>query len=300
MFAVGVLYSSQSFLKLVRNENITIELFQDSFRRFEVADAVDVLALVQKCQWVNVSKDGALQLTERGQTIVQVADAGMCLRLQLADLIVVASPSWAKRLPLGRFEVRKTMPGNAEQCFKECGLFGECDDDVVDWWDLVTQGVRSRKSSFNMRIGRAAERFTVVREKARTGKEPDWQAIESNVSGYDVLSYRDREKNDRLQIEVKGSLMHANDAGFFVTRNEWQTAQNSAAYEFHLWLVRDKPKLFVVSACELEAHLPTNKGGGQWETAQLWFRDFASNEHPLEPETVASCNDIRVRTIPAG
>lgn len=298
MFSVGVLYSSQAFLSWIKTESITIDAFRQSFGRFEVADAGDVLALVQKCRWVTVSTSGTLQLTERGHALeATVSDPANCLRGQLADLIIVEAPAWSKRLLLGRFEVRRTMPLNAEQCFRECGLFGDCDDGVVDWWDLVTQGIRSKKSNFNVRVGRAAERFTVIRELERVGRKPTWQAIESNVSGFDVLSLVDRESADVLQIEVKGSLMRLKEAIFFVSRNEWQTAENSAAYEFHLWLIHEQPQLFVVPASKLSPHLPQNCGGGQWENASIRYRDFEDLAQPLSSAVRGDCNKIRLAVL---
>lgn len=298
MFSVGVLYSSQSFLRLVRDQAITVELFRESFRRFEVADAAAVLALVQKCQWANVSRDGALRLTDRGHVIAELVDEGHFLRAQLADLIAIESPPWAKRILLGRAEAQRSMPTNVEQCFKSCGLFEGNDDAVVEWWDFVALSIRSKKSGFNLRIGRLAERLTVTQERARTGKEPKWQAIESNVSGFDVLSVKDRDRSEVLRIEVKGSTMRLKEATFFVTRNEWETAINSMNYEFHLWLLHEQPRLFVVEVNTLETHLPINQGGGKWENTQLRYMDFGDNDVPLQAEALAACRSAIKSAVP--
>lgn len=292
MFSVGVLYSGQSLLKLVGDQMITVDLFRDSFRQFEVADASVVLELVQKCRWVNVSKEGTLQLTERGSVIVGADNEALCLREQLADLIAVEAPPWSKRILLGRAEAQPSMPVNAAQCFTACGLFGDCDDAVVEWWDLVAQSVRSKKSGFNLRTGRLAERLTITCEQCRTGREPKWQAIKSNVSGFDVLSVKEHDQGALLQIEVKGSIMRLKEASFFVTRNEWNTAINSENYEFHLWLLQQQPRLFVIGVDELSAHLPTNNGGGKWENVQLWYRDFTDKDIFLSTATLDLCRAI--------
>jgi len=295
---VGVIYSSQSFLRLVRGEVISVEVFKDSFRRFEVADAAQVLELVQKCRWTSVTTNGVLQLTERGQIIVAVEDPALCLREQLADIISVESPPWARRIALGRFEAQRSMPENAAQCFKECGLLGECNYEVVGWWDSVNQAIRSRKANFNIKVGRAAECFTIARERVRTRKEPVWQAVESNVAGYDVLSQIAEDRVDPLQIEVKGSLMRTKEAMFFITRNEWETAKNSANYEFQLWLVHEQLRLFVVGVELLEQHLPHNRRGGRWETTQLWFRDFVEQEVKLDNACLVACDGVRAAFFP--
>ncbi len=298
MFSVGVLYSSQSFLELVRNQSISVTKFQESFTRFEVAEASLVLELSQRCHWVSISETGILELTERGQAVVIIDDSSLMLREQLADLIVVDAPAWSKRIRLGRIEARKAMPTPAEQCFRESGLFESHDPQVVDWWDRVTQGIRSSQSSFNLRIGRAAERLTVLNETEQKRQEPHWQSIESNVSGYDVLSVVAAGTTQPLQIEVKGSSMRVKEANFFLSRHEWDTALNSEHYEFHLWLLHQQPRLFVVSVAELTPHVPTDGGEGRWELAKFAYKDFTAAESLIAPSVQKACEGFRHELFP--
>ena len=135
-----------------------------------------------------------------------------------------------------------------------------------------------QRTQVNLDVGRAAERLSIAYERERTGQEPIWQAIETNVAGFDVLSIIDASTRLKLKIEVKGSRMNKNEASFFVTRNEWNTAIKSTAFQFHLWLVRENAKLFVVAVPEMERHIPSDSGAGRWETAQLFFRDFGAFE----------------------
>jgi hypothetical protein len=72
--------------------------------------------------------------------------------------------------------------------------------------------------------------------------------------------------------------MRKSEASFFVTRNEWRTATKSAEFHFHLWLVHDPPKLFVVRSNDVKAHIPVDMGSGQWTGAELFFRDFGAFE----------------------
>jgi hypothetical protein len=102
--------------------------------------------------------------------------------------------------------------------------------------------------------------------------------LETAVSGFDVLSVVDGASSRLLKIEVKGSGMRKNEASFFVTRNEWNTAAKSPEFQFHLWLVRDDPKLFVVPASDVSSHIPKDMGSGQWKGAELFFRDFSPFE----------------------
>lgn len=274
MFSVGVLYSCQTLLEIVQRGELDLANFQRGFRRIEVADGKAVLALAQQCQWIRVSQDGAIRLTERGEALLAFDISQLCLREQLLDVLSVAPPPWARTMIQGRFEALKVMPDDAAQCFRDCDLTAGADEDTVAWWDQASQSVRSERSKLNHAIGRKAEKLSLMYERSRTGKDPLWQAIETNVAGYDVLSVVTAGFPERLKIEVKGSRMGRKQASFFVTRNEWRTAMKSKAYEFHLWLVHDVPSLFVVSAKELESHVPEDRRSGRWETSQFFFKDF--------------------------
>ncbi|WJY21577.1 DUF3883 domain-containing protein [Fontisubflavum oceani] len=274
MLSVGVLYSCQTFLKIVRDGTLNLDNFESSFRRIEVADGRAVLSLSQTCQWIRVTEQGRIGLTERGQTLVSYRAEAVCLREQILDVLSSSPPPWARRLTLGRFEALKVMPDDAQQCFRECELTDGFDDDTVTWWDQASETVRSERSKVNHQVGRNAERLSLKYEKDRTGKDPLWQAVQTNVAGYDVLSVVDATNADRLKIEVKGSRMGRREAAFFLTRNEWRTATKSNAYQFHLWLIHEMPVLFVVPSTELAAHVPEDRMEGLWETARFSFKDF--------------------------
>jgi hypothetical protein len=181
----------------------------------------------------------------------------------------------------GRFEALKAMPNDARQCFEDCGLIESTADDIVAWWDKATGSLRTERSKALHEIGRRAEKFSLQFERTRTGKDPLWQGLETAVAGYDVLSVVDGRSETRLKIEVKGSSMKKSEASFFVTRSEWNTATTSRAYQFHLWLVREEPKLFVVPAQDVLPHIPADQGSGKWNGAELFFRDFSAYEQPV-------------------
>jgi len=189
-------------------------------------------------------------------------------------------PPWSRKMIQGRFEALKAMPNDARQCFEDCGLTKGTADNIVPWWDKATGSLRTERSKALHEIGRRAEKLSLQFEKSRTGKDPVWQGLETAVSGYDVLSVVDGSSENRLKIEVKGSSMNKSEASFFVTRNEWNTASTSTAYHFHLWLVRDDPKLFVVPAQNVLPHIPADKGSGKWSGAELYFKDFSAFEKP--------------------
>lgn len=278
MFSVGVLYSCQTLLRIVQEDRLDIGNFERSFRKIEVADGSVVLSVSQECQWIRVIENGQIRLTERGETLLNQVDEQFCLREQLLDVLSSRPPPWARRMIQGRFEALQAMPPDAVQCFRDCSLTQGFDDETVDWWDQASQSVRSERSKIAHRVGRQAERLSLSYEKQRTGTEPLWQAVETNVAGYDVLSCLENGSDEKLKIEVKGSSLPRKQAQFFVTRNEWRTATKSNAYQFHLWLVHEKPVLFVVSADDLAAHIPSNQLEGRWESASFFFKHFLEHE----------------------
>lgn len=277
-FSVGILYSSQSLLRVVREGGLDTNNFVANFSKIEVADSATVLSVSQRCRWIAIEDDGKIRLTERGVSLLGITEVAICLREQLLDLILAEPPPWAKKLVLGRFEAHQAMPDGARQCFRDCGLLEGTHDDIVNWWDRASNSVRAERTRINHEVGRRAEKWTLEFERRRTGQNPIWQAIETSVSGFDVLSIVGPESGRKLKIEVKGSRLHQNEASFFLTRNEWLTALASNEFQFHLWLVHEKPKLFVVPASELNPHVPTDGEGGRWETAQLFYKHFEGYE----------------------
>lgn len=280
-FSVGVLYSSQSLLQIVSEGSLDTKNFSASFSKIDVAEASIVLAMAQKCRWIAVADDGAIHLTERGTYLRQVSEPRICLREQLLDLILAEPPPWSRKLIQGRFEAVKSMPDAARQCFRDCELLEGIEDETVDWWDRASNSARAERSRVNHEIGRKAEKLTLRFERERTGTDPVWQAIETSVSGFDVLSVVEPGSGKKLKIEVKGSSQRRSEASFFLTRNEWNTAVNSHEFHFHLWLVHDVPVLFVVPAKELAEHVPTDGSTGRWENAQLFYKDFLAYQSAL-------------------
>lgn len=278
MFSVGVLYSGQTLLQAISEGGVDTANFVTSFARLGVADGKLVLETAQTCRWLRISESGTIELTERGQALRAIGTPEVCLREQLFDVLMAVSPSWARKLAQGRFEALSAMPDDTQQCFNDCGLTSEADDAIVEWWDRAANSLRAERSKALNAIGRAAERLSLKYERDRTGHEPLWQGFETAKAGFDVLSVVDTATQRRLKIEVKGSSMKKNEASFFVTRNEWNTASTSTDYEFHLWLVREQPKLFVVPAADVKPHIPADCGSGMWTGAELYFREFSAFE----------------------
>lgn len=137
--------------------------------------------------------------------------------------------------------------------------------------------VRGIKSSVLSQTGREGERLSLAYEKDRTGIQPIWQSIESNLSGFDILSCLSDADSAPLQIEVKASENSWNYAEFHLTANEWESATLARNYRFHLWALGKNPKLAIVPVDQMEKHIPSNAGRGKWETVRIPFSVFSDN-----------------------
>ncbi len=269
MFSVGVLYSAQLFLEFVNTTPIKASDFPKIFNKFHVASPKYVLHTCLNCRWLTTNLDDYLILTSRGQEIIKSDTEIIRLRIQIKHLIDTLRPAWGSLLLYGRAESQKFFPSEVKQCFKEANLLDIYDDDVINWWDELAAIARGKQYDDKVEIGRIGEKLSFDYEKQRTGKEPFWQAIESNFSGYDILSILENGSNSPLMIEVKTCCSKSSEINFHISQNEWQVAEYSQAYVFHLWVLSTNPNLYIVQTNQMAKHIPVNKGKGIWELVQI-------------------------------
>jgi len=271
MFSVGLLYSTRDFLKLNTVSGMTPATFELYFKSFKYSTAEKILTVSFKCGWAKVNQQGNIEITERGHEI-STFEYQPALLMQLEDLILNFNPPWASVLIKGRTEAKNFLPSDALQCFKECGLFGQLTDDLIRFWDKLSLAYRNYSQKKMLEIGRAGEKLSFDHEYSRTGKIPLWQAVESNLAGFDLLSVNDKDNSQKLKIEVKATTSSIEYAKFHVTKNEWNTALASIDYIFHLWHINGTPKLYPVSLEKINNHIPSDKGDGDWESVEIPFR----------------------------
>jgi|TARA_B100002003_G_C14126193_1_gene541640 hypothetical protein len=274
MHTVGLFYSAQEFLSFVKKNTVIGDDFERIGKRFVLASPSEVFSVSLRCNWVQLDGKGKCILTFRGEEILDQTSTVLMLRNQLQDIIEVYQPPWAMKIRNGRSEVKRFLPEPTEQIFKEANLLAEWTDEIIEWWDIIAQQVRMQKSSEKLHVGRFAERLSFQYEQMRTGKKPHWQSIESNFSGFDILSVIATEDFRKVQIEVKGSELSLKEAGFFVTRNEWNTAKNSEFYRFHLWVLKGNTRLIELDSSDVQPHIPNNCGVGNWEQVRIPFSVF--------------------------
>ncbi len=269
-FSVGVLYSCQDMVGLVSSKGISPKEFTDSFKTFTVAAAGEVLEMSQRCSWVALTLDGTLAVTERGKSVLGAPSRESALRVQIKHAIEIFQPAWAQRMRNGREEVKEYFPSDIKQCFKEADLLDDWTDEMILWWDDLAQAARAKKNDELLQIGRKAERLSMEYESKRTGILPRWQSLESNFSGYDILSRVNGTDTTPLRIEVKGSSLSHKQAYVFITRNEWTVAKTIGNYKFHFWLIaRNPPLLIEKDHADIATHIPTDQGGGEWQNVRI-------------------------------
>ncbi len=92
------------------------------------------------------------------------------------------------------------------QCFEEAGLLKGMTEDIVSWWDKLGSYARAHGNETLLLFGRKGERLSMEYEGQRVGVQPTWQSLESNFSGYDILSQKKgKDDNTPLMIEVKAT-----------------------------------------------------------------------------------------------
>ncbi len=214
---------------------------------------------------------GNLEVTEKGMAIIEPSPSEKMLRIQIFDLVEAYRPNWIPLLSRGRSEALKYLPADVVQCFREADLISSYSDDVIIWWDKISKISRKLGKDEKLELGRKGEKLSIEHERKRTEREPTWQGFESNLSGFDILSIQSKTDINTLMIEVKSSNLGWSNATFHISKNEWNVAQTSINYCFHLWLLLPRPKLFIVKKSKVAKHIPSNQGLGRWSDVEVPF-----------------------------
>ncbi len=274
MHSVGLLYSAQEFISFVDSNIILGQEFDVLNKRFGVSNPSNIYSIAMRCNWVKLDDNGICILTFRGREISKESSERIKLRYQLQDIISVYQPTWSIKLRDGRKEAQQAFPPEVDQIFKEAGLFDTWSDEIIVWWDELAQLVRMRKASELLKTGRRAEKLSFKYEEKRTGTAPHWRSLDSNFSGYDILSIYGADNPKKIKIEVKGSELRMTDSSFYITSNEWLTAKRSEVYRFHLWIFKGTIRLIELDSSEVSPHIPNDTGEGKWQNVRIPMKAF--------------------------
>lgn len=179
-------------------------------------------------------------------------------------------PSWAGRIIYGRREIYCFLNKEEQRCFCLAGLYENYDQDTVDWWDNIASFLREKSNINKLNYGRNGEKLTIDYEEKRIGVKPKYVAIDSNLLGYDVISFVNLDKKEKLYIESKYSEKPYEYASFYVSSHEWSVAHNNKNYRFYIWYHKNNEiKLEIKTPEEIMPHIPLNSGIGEWTTVEI-------------------------------
>ena len=268
-FSVGILHSARKLIETIDIDSIVKDDFVKIFDGYHVASTEHVLNISQKCDWIKVNTDGFLVVGDNGNIIQSCSTVEEQLRIQLKHAILAVRPPWSAMIPKGRIEAIQYFPQDIVQIFDEANLLNGYDSGIIKWWDQLAKAARGNLEDRKLEVGRIGERLSLDYERKRTGYEPQWSAVESNLLGYDILSVLSSNDNSNLKIEVKTCDSLLEDGLFYITRNEWYVAENSSDYVFHLWYLKPKPTLKILQPSQVKHHVPGDNGLGEWINVQI-------------------------------
>jgi hypothetical protein len=273
----GVLDSSFEMLDMTNRMSMSLKDFSFSFPRIGVCKVEEVESFVRAVSWIRIGVDGNLELTVSGKAILDAVSHESRMRQAILDYVRVFSPAWLQNASFGRDKILSYAGANVRQVIFEAGLATGFDQETICFWDSLAAMARGQQDITLSEIGRRGERLTVAYEMQRTGRLPKWISVDNNADGYDVLSVVAPDNFAKLSIEVKATTLESGGR-FYVTRNEWERAQEREFHCFHLWILRGKDDaasmLAVVFPENMRAHVPVDKGCGEWQSFQGNFSEF--------------------------
>lgn len=253
-------------------------------------DYAEIVSFAIDCGWL-LKEGNKPILTQRGLEINKFnpkAGYEERIRLMIEDYIISAKPIWMYRIPYGRKEASTFMTKDEISCFNEANLLGDNPDlSSIDWWDNLSLMIRNDSNLKNNQTGRDGEKLTLQYEEHRTKRKAIWQSIDSNMSGYDVISIVSETDNRKLLIEVKTSTECVDSAYFHISKNEWNVANSSDNYLFYLWILNnDKIYLAKLNVDDVSLQVPTDNNDGEWENVKIPFSIYKDRFIEIKVEDI--------------
>lgn len=279
----GIVQGCAEMLRLLAANPCPRALIRSSFFEFSGVQSSLVIEAADRIGWLATDESGHAIPSPKGMRFIGSASYELLLRQAILDHVDTFSPAWLQNATAGRARVLAFSGQGVAQTFVEAGLAGALDEDGVSFWDSLAARARGERDSRLTEIGRRGERLSLEYERARTGHDAKWIAINSNADGYDLLSVVSSTDSRSLSVEVKASSQGL-DGRFFVSRNEWETAVDRPRHIFHLWDVAAVPaRLAVVEVSEMAANVASDQGYGEWQSLAVPFAAFASRFSVPEP-----------------
>lgn len=268
-------YACIDFLAEVSEQNLSTSELKNL--RFSSISTQIVVDNVRALGWIVEEPNGRVSIAHRGQECLRLDQATKQLRYLLAEYFLLRRDPWLQLARRGRIHVLLQAPSEIAQLLYEAELAEGEQDDVVQFWDNLADRIRGDRDRNRTEIGRTGEKLSLAYETKRTGKKPRWVALDSDEFGYDLLSQASQKEPAPTKIECKCSERKLAEATLHLTRHEWETADSSERYYFHLWnTASHKPRLAILCVEDMRPHVPENRSHGSWEMVQVPFIAFES------------------------
>ncbi len=262
-------------VEIVANQLLSSREIHRAFGSFAAIPSHEVVEFVKTIGWVEEDDASMLEVTPAGQAILAITTYPARLRQALRDYARVLSPPWLMNAAFGRSRVLRFIDPQLAQVFSEADLSSGTDSEAVRFWDEWANAARQQNATERLDVGRRGEELTVHYEMTRTQRSPQWIALDNSTVGYDVLSVSESSSRIPLPIEVK-TTRYGLQGSCHITRNEWEFAQQAKVFVFHLWQLKDSEPPLLARVCVdgIAAHVPLDRGVGQWETVEIPFGAF--------------------------
>tara|TARA_Y100001934_G_C12362875_1_gene781720 strand:- start:1788 stop:2705 length:918 start_codon:yes stop_codon:yes gene_type:complete len=281
--SIGTLNLSVELLRMI-NSNLNMDyeeveniLIKDEIKYREYGQVVLESAI--DFGWLTFDTRNNLCLAESLKSI-DLEDETHLQRELLLLYITNVKPIWIRYLSKGINHAEDRISGeDVKQIFRELGLFPNSNyttKDVVSWWSKIRVFSLSQKDQNLSKIGYEGELLSLEFEKKRTGKNPEYKALQSDNFGYDIRSIVSKSNLDPLHIEVKSSKNGAQSGSMFLSRNEFDKCiKYGDNYQFHLWdLSLVTPRILILPGKDIIPHIPIDSGNGIWKIVEIKFRNF--------------------------
>ncbi len=276
-FGPSLLYCITDLLTILVPSPVTRQNFvRDDSPSLYGNSLEDVIRVLCACGFLFEDSAASLHLTDKGRTVMTPGGQVTTREIVFA-LIGAYRPRWIRLIPQGRRECLPNLPERVRQCFEEAGLADQpASPECIDWWSRASRLARSYGNDLSYDTGARGEQLTLEFESRRTGRIPEYVALETTRAGFDVLSVVDSANEDRLRVEVKASIQRKSEAYFVITENEWAVAESQGNHCFHLWLLTEgaRPRLAVLQVTDVKPHIPINQGSGRWFNTRVPFKQF--------------------------
>jgi hypothetical protein len=181
-------------------------------------------------------------------------------------------PDWILFVQKGLKEVENYAPKKMKIIFQSFNLFDIKNKKVKDWWVSLKSLNRSKNYKKLQEIGSEGEEIILKYEKNRVKKDPVRVSLLSDEYGFDILSLKKRNSDDKIRIEVKNcenSNLH-----FFISRNEFEKS-NSPNYYIYFIDSRDIQSriLYIFQNNLIKNDIAKDRGKGIWSSIKIPMTD---------------------------